>query len=775
MSIQLATAPGALVALGVGVGDVASIISLGRRIGNWWTAPSGDAELLSLLDEDEYGIIKRRGLIDVVSFNRRWRKQLRLLANGSPLCLDEERIKGELKDVQKLVQFANRGLVQNLLLKTLRRLLTVTPAGEEILRSQYTSRLNAWRSMACLRGISHTAAECRLGMIQDGSILNGHFPASESQHMEDFLLWLLTTNDFSFTTSSSDVAGVAVCPCNLGIEILNVEGPGFAESSGGLCTVVYSKEPILHSSTASIPRTFALMSRSMLTAIPLQHPWESMSVFPVSIETHNKCRSAWKEGQKAAKAVVVGIVKPETHVSPEDGPPQRQDVRDGVPNDLRYSFVDNGKAVDRTSAELNDLAEDFGLIMNGEILDGLHNCLGSMSTELHAWLHITTNDMGSRSGTNFDDPGMTDMARVAAFTIFQSFFMGYYYDICGRVVDTSTLMSDVVEGAWGFRSTDFFRHIRMNLFRDKPSAPQDSPHLKVIRRQQLIKVLAILFLGIQAEIPEIKDTPNRLFTGCLGIIHKRALVTNSLLGRCSSPGELGRFTLLDVDVGGIPRDHMGLIRPGRPTDMPPTELLNAVETAKRVRHQIHEGSSSDEDLTFNIEPDWENDPDTAVVCARYKGRRLATFSPSAADYSFCQFYVPPQSISTSTLSAMPPPRSTLSQGVEIGIADFMKDDATLLCSSDVTTPVLFQALDQPRLRYAVAAMYASSTANCYVVSDCVESAEKTAVAFYEKSRRNKKPCLPFVLVAGLSRTSKEEKLIQIQLDGQPPLRVHEIR
>lgn len=104
MSIQLATGPGALVALGVGVGDVASIISLGRRIGNWWTAPSGDAELLSLLDEDESAIIKRRGLIDVVSFNRRWRKQLRLLANGSPLCLEEERIRGVLRDVQKLVQ-----------------------------------------------------------------------------------------------------------------------------------------------------------------------------------------------------------------------------------------------------------------------------------------------------------------------------------------------------------------------------------------------------------------------------------------------------------------------------------------------------------------------------------------------------------------------------------------------------------------------------------------------------------------------------------------------
>lgn len=674
--------------------------------------------------------------------------------------------------VAVLDQCADRELVQTLLQQMLCCLLTVTPTGEEILRSQYTSRLNAWRSMACLRGINDTALRCRLRMIKDGSILNGHFPATESQHMEEFLLWLLSTNESCFTTSSSDVAGVAVCLCNLGIDLLNVEGPGFAEPSGGLFTVVYSKEPFLHSSMASMPRTFALMSRSMSTTIPLQHPWECMSVFPVSIEVHNKCRSAWKEGQKAAKAVVVGIVKPETFVSPEDGPPRRQDVRDGVIRDLRYSFIDNGKDVDRTSAEVNNLAEEFGLVMNGEILDGLHNCLGSMSTELHAWLHLTTNGMVSRSGANIDDPGMTDTARISAFTIFQSFFMGYYYDIFGRVVDTSTLMSDIVEGAWGFRSTDFFHHIRLNLFRNK--APEDSPHLKVIRRQQLIKVLAVLFLGIQAEIPEIKDGSDRLFTGCLGIIDKRALVTNSLLGRCSSPSELGRFTLLDVDVGGIPRDHRGLIRPGMLTDNLPTEWLNAADTAKRVRHHVREVPSSDEDLTFNIEPDWENDPDTALVCARYKGRRLATFSPAAADYSFCDNYVPPQDISTSTSSAMPPRRSTLSQGVVVGIADVMKDDATLLCSLDVMTPVLFQALDQPRLRYAITAMYASSAAKCYVVSDCVESAEKMAIALYEKLMRNKKPSLPFVLVAGLSRTLTEGKLWKVPLDGQPPLRVHEI-
>src|SRR3954467_6714259 len=109
--------------------------------------------------------------------------------------------------VATLDQFASRELVQTLLRKILVSLLATTPTGEDILRSQYTSRFNAWRSMACLRGFGHAALEYRQKMILERSILSGHFPATESQHMEDFVLWLLTTNDPCFTTSSSDVAG----------------------------------------------------------------------------------------------------------------------------------------------------------------------------------------------------------------------------------------------------------------------------------------------------------------------------------------------------------------------------------------------------------------------------------------------------------------------------------------------------------------------------------------------------------------------------------------
>lgn len=109
MSIQVTTAPGALVALGLGVSDVSTLVALGRRVGNWWTAADGDKEFLSLLEEDASSILQRRGLLDVPSFNKRWSKQIQLLANGCPLRLEDRDIERVLKDSKTLLQVSLTG------------------------------------------------------------------------------------------------------------------------------------------------------------------------------------------------------------------------------------------------------------------------------------------------------------------------------------------------------------------------------------------------------------------------------------------------------------------------------------------------------------------------------------------------------------------------------------------------------------------------------------------------------------------------------------------
>jgi hypothetical protein len=151
MAIQIST--GSLIALGVSAGDVATIFGLSKRIGNWWSAASGDDEFLSMLDEDEFNILRRRGLIDLPSFNKRWRKEIRLYANGKPTVFKD-------KDADKVLEQLNRvtsSVTRNILSNVLKELLRTSAMGEELLATQYSNRLNSW-----MRQLGLTSVPTRL-------------------------------------------------------------------------------------------------------------------------------------------------------------------------------------------------------------------------------------------------------------------------------------------------------------------------------------------------------------------------------------------------------------------------------------------------------------------------------------------------------------------------------------------------------------------------------------------------------------------------------------
>ena len=70
---------------------------------------------------------------------------------------------------------------------------------------------------------------------------------------------------------------------------------------------------------------------------------------------------------------------------------------------------------------------------------------------------------------------------------------------------------------------------------------------KGLSRQEVIQILARLLFSHTVDI----SSPARE-RFCLGVMAKRTLLTHSLLGVSKTPLDIGRFVLLDVDVGGIP-------------------------------------------------------------------------------------------------------------------------------------------------------------------------------------------------------------------------------
>ncbi|EWZ52379.1 hypothetical protein FOZG_02152 [Fusarium oxysporum Fo47] len=209
--------------------------------------------------------------------------------------------------------------------------------------------------------------------------------------------------------------------------------------------------------------------------VSLKHPPESISIFPITAEAKNFCRMAWKEGIKAAAAVAIGLRK---YSDRSDGflvvnveEPLAQFT------DIQYSIFAQGAEVECTSTGIMSLAESLGLVLNQELIEGLQNSLHRMPEDILSWFIATIkgDTRAMSDGFGITDPNMTDESKVDGFCILQSFFMGYYYYIFGRLVNTSTLVSQTVEGSWGFRSESFLHYMKVAKNELPPSNMSDCP------------------------------------------------------------------------------------------------------------------------------------------------------------------------------------------------------------------------------------------------------------------------------------------------------------
>lgn len=644
MSLQVATGPGALISLGISVADVATFYGIARRVGNWLTAASGDRTFLSLLDQDELDVIRRKGLIDILRFNKIWGSRMTLLANGSPTSFTGTDAEKNLERfsrftalmvciVAALSAFAPSEVVKSVLRKVLSELFQASEFGEDILASQYTDRVNAWRSAADVRGLSSEARVRRLQLLRKGVILDGLMPVGDSPLMVHFLVWLLASNEPNYITPSSDVAGVGFCLSVLGIDVLSVGGFG-GEPADTPCRLDFCPNAAFQPSILdTTTKVSDVLSRTPSTTISLQNPEESCTKFPIDMRTSNRCRDAWIAGQKAAKYVACSPKVPDASQLSNFG-------------DLQFVFYNKGHALVRTRTGIGSLAEAHAFVMNREVCQYLEVVLQRESNENVDWLLGQTIESFDTT-TQVHNFKFQDIDRINAFTVFQAFFMGYYYSILLDLVDVSSLQLQVVDGSWGYRNASFLCNMRTLYL---SNTPRESGVL-ILKREDIISILSTLLFSTTRIITRIHQKSSNQDSWCLGVIGKRALLVRSLLNCCSTRREIAGFVLLDIDVSGIPCDPQGLVRPGIRDDR-----IEYHYGSNRLALQIPQGNSLPpvEDVSFHIEVDWDGNPETMLICVRYKGRRINTINPAVADVIFCQSLVAPVSKplpfeSTSTL------------------------------------------------------------------------------------------------------------------------------
>ncbi|KAK7413684.1 hypothetical protein QQX98_007466 [Neonectria punicea] len=675
------------------------------------SASSGDKDFLQLLDQDEVDLLRRGGLIDTNRFNKRWSSEIFLLANS-----EAKTFKGEIAEnaLEALGQFtslmvslvaaldASRlpKVVKAVVRSTLLEVLGPAEYREDVVASQYIQRINAWRSSATVRGISAEARRIRRSLINTDAIVPGLMPNGDIPHMVKFLVRLITDRSEQHITPSSDVAGVGWCLSQLGVDVLGVRGLGFELPSAPIQLEYLPDATWLTSSPRQSPLARVLERRGC-TTVNLDFPHESLSKFPVDAETANRSRAAWIEGQKAAKHVACRPLVPGRELREEN-------------NDFEYVIYDAGSETGRVATEIHDLVSSLGFAVNNEICKALERTMRHEAPSVLDWLHGQTME-GPQTSSSIQSPDMKDFVKVNAFTVFQAFFMGYYYGIFLNLVDTSMLGLRVVDGSWGFRNAAFF--CKMSAFYLVKSRLKE-PGLRCLPRENMIEILSALLLGSDMTASTFEKPVYSRNSWCLGFVDKRALLASSLLQPCVTLCDIGRFVLIDADVSGIPVGIDGLVRPGVPDSLKHDGIDGQPTVPKLLGLSEGDGQdlgSSSADATFHIEADWDDDPSTMLLCVRYRGRRIQTINPATADANFLKSLVrPAQGLDKNSASSG-------QLGQRWTISDFFTREPERGTRNEPTE--LFMAVSRmPRLRYFITEAY-SAFASVTVLVDSLEAAK----------------------------------------------------
>lgn len=681
MSVQVSAGPSSLVALGFSVGDVTTLFGLARRVGNWMTAASGDRDFLDLLDQDELEILQRKGLIDILRFNKRWGSKITLLANGRPTTFtgkDAEKSLDEFSRftaimvclVAALEAFLTRDGLKTVLKSALLALLQTSEFGEDVVASQFSNRLNSWRSAAEVRGLSGRARAIRQDLLKRKKVLEGFMPVGDYKLTVDFLVWLLAEKTNIFTTPSSDIAGLGFCLSELGIDVLSVKGLR-KEMSTTPCRLEYSPQPTLRSNDGS-PSESTLLLRAPCTTVNPKCPEESLTNFPIDVDVANRCRQAWTAGSRAADVI--------------DWTPFYSKIweRDTY-GDVFYAFYDKGSKIARTRTQIHALIEAHAFVINREICQELEFVLQHESNATLDWIQTQTTHFPS-SAELVTNSEFNDTIKINAFTIFQAFIMGYYYAIFAKLVDTSQLQLHIVEGSWAYRNIEFLKVMRLEyLLRSR----SEELGVIVFARQDVMNIASALMCNT-SPLAAYFDRDSGGKEACVGIIGPRTLLTRSLLGPCRTLKDIGQLVVLDIDVSGIPRNRYGIVRPGVADRQ--KETFDEDEVPLEIVAE-----APNEDLSLHVEADWDGDPDTVLLCARYKGRRAWTIDPLIADCIFCKSTFPP------TFNPDPNGLSARSECMILSAEHCLNRKPTQ--HNNVAQPHLLEVSGMPRFCYAVAYWY----------------------------------------------------------------------
>ena len=536
---------------------------------------------------DPEDLILRKGLIDPTALHQRWDVRLTLFQNGTKRVIG----KGSGAVVDSMGIFSwYMTLTASVLDATfeirsmklamsnfLTALFEEHVDGLDYLQRELPYHIQGWVSAGVVRNMVAKARSVWQELLEAKLRLPGDIPPGDVTEVVRFLVWLAggksQKESKGFDTTSSDVFCVAFVLQSLGLDSLEVSASPqhHKTATESKLLVRYTPSAIatgLVSDDEIKRRTFRQWHRFGMR-IPLGCKEECVSIWPGTAGDNNLRRQLFKDGAAASRTLSV-----DAYVHAER------------PGPTGYKIWDPNMALlDRADPAVYRLTTTCFPIATPTLLESVSHIMRRYPD----WVEREGEDILHYLVTS--PPALSQV---------QVFFLGYYYGMIGKILNTSQLSVPEAYGTWKwfdahllYEMTDILRKHTLQLS-DYPQT-RDHPDGFILERAGMLKLLATLVAGANSEQRDAVDRST------LGVHGKLTVVCSSLLGAVDSGTAASHYYLLDTDSTAIPSNARGLISSGmqesmvRITAVPDEEDLQSPEQVNLT--------GVEEDFTSRIEPD----------------------------------------------------------------------------------------------------------------------------------------------------------------------------
>ena len=619
MAVSFTSGSLALANWGFGAGDLAVLAAAGRHMGNWLMANRKDRSLFEFLGVDVENVILRKGLIDVNELHNRWDIKIDLLKNGRKVRIEHQG-KNTAPVVENMDKFTwlmtliiaalDAALSQkNLYMVATQLMLKMfeeAQSGLEFVEHEAPQHIQGWRSAACVRSISLKARQIWDRLAVERIHWPGWIPGEDCSEVVRLFTWIFAGSGVHFHTTSGDAYSLGLLLNELGLDMLvsdKMIDPCIHE---GRIHIILGQCP-----TLSQQKMASEVRKRQCMMVPLGSMEECVSLWPGEGALTNDLRQSFVDGMKAIRTDGITLVPfYDSQVPYSGGSPFDQETID-----FWYGFnCPSFKVIPRLGPDENKLVNKCLAVQTPAAVLGIEQLSDRWPPKYTE--HLLLCFESGHSTMTFETllPGLGEY-----FAQLQVFVLGYYYALFRPLLDVTELAVNECYGAWRWYDMNLFtlvgRLIQSRHFRRV--GPKNSIKLYFLTRHDVLRLAAVLFAGASSE--QVDDFK----VGTLGVIGKLSLVNSSLLGAATTPRDIGRFHLMDIDATCLPASAGGIVQAA------PTRPLTSsfAQSSLRMCFDDAQPYLTEMDFTTHIEPDWERDAQTCFLVYRHRGRVVHRFNP----------------------------------------------------------------------------------------------------------------------------------------------------